>query len=117
MRDNSFHYDTSNYDSTHRNFSDTNSKVVGKMKDECGGVLPVEFVGLRAKMYSILLPGDKEKSTAKGVKRSHAQKYIKHVHYKTCLDQELQTKETFHILQSKNHTITTARVTKTALSC
>ena len=87
------------------------------MKDECGGVLPVEFVGLRAKMYSLLLPGDKEKSTAKGVKRSHAQKYIKHNQYKNCLDQELQTEETFHVLQSKNHEIKTARVTKIALSC
>ena len=87
------------------------------MKDECGGVKPVEFVGLRAKMYSILLPDNKEKSTAKGVKRSHAQKYVKHDQYKKCLEQELQTEETFHILQSKNHEIKTARVTKIALSC
>jgi len=87
------------------------------MKDECGGVMPVEFVGLRAKMYSLLLPDNKEKSTAKGVKRSHAQKYIKHSHYKTCLQKEEQTKETFYILESKNHTIKTAKITKYALSC
>ena len=117
MRLTSFHYDTSNYDSTSLNFSDINSKVVGKMKDECGGVKPLEFVGLRAKMYSLLLPGNKEKSTAKGVKRSHAQKYIKHCHYKSCLHNEEQTKETFHILRSKNHTIETTQVTKCALSC
>jgi len=114
---NSSYYDTSNYDSTHSNFSEQNSKVVGKMKDECGGVMPVEFVGLRAKMYSLLLPGDKEKSTAKGVKRSHAQKYIKHGQYRDCLQKELQTRETYHDLQSKNHKIKTVQVTKTALSC
>src|SRR5206468_12558705 len=117
MRQNSSHYDTSNYDSGHLNYSDQNSKVVGKMKDECGGIMPVEFVGLRAKMYSLLLPGDKEKSTAKGVKRSHAQKYVKHTQYKNCLFNETQTEETFHILQSKNHDIKTARVTKISLSC
>src|SRR6267154_3196788 len=98
MLHNASHYDTSNYDSNHRNFSQINSKVVGKMKDECGGVMPVEFVGLRAKMYSLLLSDNKDKSTAKCVKRSHAQKYIKHSHYKTCLQKEEQTKETFYIL-------------------
>ena len=117
MRQTASYYDTSNYHPKHLNYCDKNSKVVGKMKDECGGILPVEFVGLRAKMYSLLLPGDKEKSTAKGVKRSHAQKYIKHTQYKFCLVNELQTEETFHVLQSKNHEIKTARISKTALSC
>src|SRR5437899_3110042 len=93
---NSSYYDTSNYDPTGHFFSDKNAKVVGKMKDECGGVPPVEFVGLRAKMYSLLLPGGKEKSTAKGVKRSHAQKYVKHEQYKNCLINETQTQATFH---------------------
>src|SRR2546425_6732533 len=62
---NSFHYDTSSYDSTSLNFSDINSKVVEKMKDEFGGVKPLEFLGLRDKMCSILLPDNKKKSTAK----------------------------------------------------
>ena len=34
----------------------TNAKVLGKMKDECSSLAPEEFVGLRAKIYSILLP-------------------------------------------------------------
>jgi len=114
---NSDYYDTSNYDKTHPNYSNINCKVVGKMKDECGGVLPLEVAALRSKMYSVLLPGDKEKSTAKGVKRSHAQKYVKHDQYKSCLVNESQTWETFHLLQSKNHEIKTVQVTKSALSC
>jgi len=117
MRQSAYLYDTSNYPTSHPNYSLDNAKVVGKMKDECGGVTPVEFVGLRAKMYSLLLPGDKEKSTAKGVKRSHAQKYIKHAQYKDCLFKEKQTKETFYILQSKNHLIKTVNLEKFALSC
>ena len=45
-------YDTSD----HPLHSRTNANVLGKMKDECSSLAPQEFVGLRAKMYSILLP-------------------------------------------------------------
>ena len=34
-------------------FNETNRKVIGKMKDEFGGVIVSEFVGLKSKMYSI----------------------------------------------------------------
>ena len=34
-------------------FDSTNEKVVGKMKDEFGGVIIDKFVGLKLKMYSI----------------------------------------------------------------
>ena len=34
-------------------FNETNKKVIGKMKDEFGGVIVSEFVGLKSKMYSI----------------------------------------------------------------
>ena len=117
MLKNSFYYDTSNYDKTHPNYSETNAKVLGKMKDECGGIMPMEFVGLRAKMYSLWLRWNMEKSTAKGVKRSHAQKYIKHEQYRNCLMNETQTVETFFTIQSKNHVLKTEKITKAALSC
>ncbi len=117
MLKNASFYDTSNYDKTHPNFSTLNAKIVGKMKDECGGIMPVEFVGLRAKMYSLWLRWNLEKSTAKGVKRSHAQKYIKHEQYRHCLMSETQTVETFHTIQSKNHVLKTEKITKAALSC
>ena len=32
---------------------ETNKKVIGKMKDELGGAIITEFVGLKSKMYSI----------------------------------------------------------------
>jgi hypothetical protein len=61
-------YDISNYDETHPLFSSKNAKIVGKFKDECGGDAPVQFVGLRAKMYSLLLSKSKKpKMTAKGL--------------------------------------------------
>ena len=37
------------------------------MKDEFGGVIVIEFVGLKPKMYSIKKIDDKELNTAKGV--------------------------------------------------
>jgi len=79
--------------------------------------MPTEFLGLKPKMYSLEMEDGKEKSTAKGVKRSHAQKHIKHQQYKACLFDKKETTATFHTLQSKNHKIKTEKLTKIALSC
>ena len=97
-------FDTSDYPSNHPNHSMSNCKVVGKMKDECAVRAAVQFVGLRSKMYSLLLADDDEKSTAKGVKRSHAQQHIRHNQYYECLVNEAPTSESFHILQSSKIT-------------
>ena len=45
-------FDTSNYPKDHPLYSDLNKKVIGKMKDECGGKKISEFVGLRSKLYA-----------------------------------------------------------------
>ena len=34
-------------------YNPRNAKVLGKFKDECNGTAPLEFVGLRSKMYSL----------------------------------------------------------------
>ena len=46
-------FDFSNYSKDSKFFDNTNKKVIGRMKDESGGVIIDEFVGLRSKMYSI----------------------------------------------------------------
>ena len=46
-------FDFSNYPKDSKFFDETNKKVIGKMKDEFGGVIINEFVGLKSKMYSI----------------------------------------------------------------
>ena len=46
---------------------ETNKKVIGKMKDEFGGVIIIEFVGLKSKTYLIKKIDGKEHNTAKGV--------------------------------------------------
>ena len=45
-------YDTSNYPAHHPLFSTANKKVIGKFKDELGGKVLTEFIGIRPKMYS-----------------------------------------------------------------
>ena len=60
-------FDFSNYSKNSKFFDDANKKVIGKMKDEFGGVIIDEFVGLKSKMYSIKKIEGKESNTAKGV--------------------------------------------------
>ena len=46
-------FDFNNYSKDSKFFDETNQKVIGKMKDEFGGVIVIESVGLKSKMYSI----------------------------------------------------------------
>ena len=46
-------FDFNNYSKDSKFFDDTNKKVIGKMKDEYGGVIIDQFIELKSKMYSI----------------------------------------------------------------
>ena len=46
-------FDFSNYSKDSKFFNEINKKVIGKMKDEFGGFVTIEFVGLKSKVYSI----------------------------------------------------------------
>ena len=79
MKKESHLYDFSEYPNDHPNYDPINKKVIGKFKDETNSKSILEFLGLRSKMYSILLDKEtnKNKATAKGIKRS-CMKNIKH---------------------------------------
>jgi len=62
-------YDTSNFDRELSQYNDNNRRELGKFKSETGSVPPREFVGLRAKMYSLQAP-------TKNFKRPKASKSI-----------------------------------------
>ena len=46
-------FDISNYSKGSTFYDDTNKKVIDKMKDEYGGAIIDQFIGLNSKMYSI----------------------------------------------------------------
>ena len=46
-------FDFSNFWKDSKFFDETNKNVIGKMKDEFGGVIENEFFGLKSKMYSM----------------------------------------------------------------
>ena len=63
--------DTSDYPTNHPSGIKTgpNSKVLGMFKDEAGGKQIVEFVGLRAKLYSYKMLDGYEDKKCKGLQR------------------------------------------------
>ena len=70
-------FDTSNYPKEHESGIKTglNKKVIGMMKDECGGKQIEEFVGLRAKLYSYkMCESGKVTKRCKGVKKNVIEK-------------------------------------------
>jgi len=85
MREHIIEYDTSDYPKSHFLYSGVNAKVLGKFKDECAWKAPLKFVGIRAKMYSLLLPENVEMRAIKGIKRSFVQKNICHKNFQDCL--------------------------------
>ena len=109
-------YDTSDYPSGHPCHSMVNAKTLGKFKDECSGKVVLEFVGLRPKMYSLLLPDDLEKNAVKGISRSYVKKCIRHGDFQKCLETGDKTVATFYTIRSFDQKLQTIKVVKDALS-
>ena len=53
-------FNFSNYSTKSKYYDDSNTIVIGKMKDERAGVAIEEFVGLKPKMYSYLVDDNSE---------------------------------------------------------
>ena len=105
-------FDFSNYSKDSKFFNETNKKVIGKMKDEFGGVIVSEFVGLKSKMYSMKNIDGKECNTAKGV--SIATEFNK---FKDVLFNEKIIRHKMKRIQSKKHKLWTYEIGKISLSC
>jgi hypothetical protein len=95
----------------------TNKKVIGKFKDETNGIPIKEFIGLRAKMYSILIDDGHEKKTAKGIKNYVIRQKFNHKTYKDILFNECQNNISMNIIRSENHKIYSIEQNKIGLSC
>ena len=112
-------FDTSNFPKIHPSNIPTgiNKKVIGMMKDEAGGKIIEEFVGLRSKLYSVRMHEDKkEEKKCKGIKKSVIKKTITHQDYKDCLISGKKQMRSMNIIRSHKHEIFTETVNKIALS-
>jgi hypothetical protein len=111
-------FDTSNYPRSHPSGIETgvNKKKIGMMKDEAGGRIIVEFVGLRAKLYSFKIEGGMVTKRCKGVKRSVVEKDITHENFKECLESGKKELRKMNVIRSHGHNIYSEEVNKVALS-
>ena len=75
-------FDTSNFEIDRPLPKGKNKKVIGLIKDESGGQIMKEFVGLRAKRYSCLKDNNDEKG--KGTRKCVIKRKLKYQDYKTC---------------------------------
>ena len=117
IKGNEERFDFSNYPLDHPNFdNDVNHLIPGKMKDEMGGELILEFVGLRAKMYSILNCDGANKKTAKGVITQVKNDVITHDDFKSSLYEKKKFIHTGTKIVQIKHQLCTADVTKVTLS-
>ena len=127
MYENKEEYDFSEYPFIHPNYDKTNKKVIGKFKDELNGLPLEEFVGLRAKCYSLRYYGKVENNIvehenasemqkAKGTKECVKKAHLRHAHYKECVKNHKTYSLKQNVIRSKGHNIGTYNQTKIALS-
>ena len=94
-------------------YDNSNTLVIGKMKDETAGVVIEEFVILKPKMYSYLHNSKHKK--AKGVNRN-VLATISHSKYKDVLLNKKCLRHSMNRIQSKDHKIGTHEINKISLS-
>ena len=132
-------FDTSNFPKSHPSGIEAghNGKVVGMFKDEAGGNIIEEFVGLRAKMYSYKMlekeqkeekeqeeegEEDEEEKTptvvkkCKGIKKSVVKRSIHFEDYKKCLFTGEEQLRKMNVFRSHKHEVYTEEINKVALS-
>lgn len=115
MKKNIRYFDTSNFESNNVfNIPKANAKIPGYFKDEMGGDIITEFVGLRAKLYCVNSQKVSIKK-AKGVKSSVTKK-LDIEKYKKALFENESLRENMCIIRSCKHKIFTQNVNKLVLN-
>ena len=94
-------------------YDNSNTLVIGKMKDETAGVVIEEFVTLKPKMYSYLHNSKHKK--AKGVNRNVVAT-ISDSKYKDVLLNKKCLRHSMNRIQNKDHKIGTHEINKISLS-
>ena len=86
------------------------------MKDELGGKIIKEFIGLRSKMYSYKIGEKDEPKKCKGIKKCVVKKTISFEDYKRCLFEGRVIHSSQMMFRSRKHKVKTLEVNKLALS-
>ena len=111
-------FDTSNYDENDERPLPIGKKneVYGIFKDELGGRIMIEFVGIRAKTWAYLMDDGSEHKKSKGTKRCVIKLRLLFKNYTNCLFNNkiiLKSQERF---KSDCHNVYTEEIDKIALS-
>ena len=113
--------DSSNYPKNHPSVERVgfpvgkNKKIPGKMKDECGGKMITEFVGVSSKCYSYLTDDGKDHKKAKGIVKAIAEKELRQ-HYKDCVLKKEEKKVSQNVIRGHQLVNYTENVSKVALN-
>jgi hypothetical protein len=114
-------FDFSDYEKTHPLYSTANKKVIGKFKDEAGGLQITRFCGLRPKMYAFDIEKKdrtETKTRAKGVQKCVA-KAFKMESYMMALfgkeSHEVRQQVINRGIRSFNHKVCTVSINKIGL--
>lgn len=110
------HRDRFNYPTNHPLYRLVNKGTPGKFKDELGSQYGLEFIGLRAKAYSLLTANNYNKKTLKGISKSVVSRKINHEMYKKCLFEESLAHQTNMSIRSYNQQYYTVSLSKTSLN-
>ena len=102
--------------SSNEDLFDSNKLVIGKMKDETGGVAIEEFGGLKPKMYLFLVGDNSEHKKTKDVNKNVVAT-ISHNEYKDHLLNNKRIRRSKNRNRSKDHRIGTYEINKISLPC
>ena len=108
--------DVNKYFGSNEYLFDSNKLVIGKMKDETGGVATEEFGGLKPKMYLFLVGDNSEHKKTKDVNKNVVAT-ISHNEYKDHLLNNKRIRHSKNRNRGKDHRIGTYEINKISLSC
>ena len=110
--------DTSNYDESDKRTLPIgkNKKVIGIFKDELGGKIMIEIVGLKGKACVYLMDDNSEHKKAKGTKKCVIKQRLMVKNYKDCLLNNKIMFKSQQRFESDHHNVYTEQINKIALS-
>ena len=108
-------YDTSNHTVERPLPMGENKKKIGFVKDELGGRIMKELIGLRPKCYSYLTDDGNVDKKAKGTKECVIKKEIMFNNYVECLKAKKKTLRSQQRFKSDAHNVHTEEINKVAL--